>query len=136
MVLTSLTKFRDWGLLFLRVSLGAFYIFAHGWHKLAGGIHQWREVGLAVHYVGIHFAPPAFWGLMAALSETLGCLLFILGFLFRPACLLLLITLVVASAMQLGKGQGWETASHAIELAILFFSLLFIGPGKYSIDKS
>ena len=135
MFLTSLTKFRDWGLLFLRVALGAFYLYVHGWHKLAGGVHAWREIGLAVRYVGIHFAP-VFWGLMAALSETLGCVLLILGFLFRPACLALLITLVVASAMLLRKGQGLETASHAIELAILFFSLLFIGPGKYSLDKS
>ncbi len=134
MVLTFLTKFRDWGLLFLRVVLGGFYIYAHGWHKLAGGVHAWHEIGLAVRYVGIHFAP-VFWGLMAALSETLGCALVILGFLFRPACLLLLITLVVASAMHLRTGQGIEKASHAIELAILFFSLLFIGPGKYSIDK-
>ena len=135
MILTSLTKFRDQGLLFLRVALGCFYIYAHGWHKLAGGVHAWRDLGEATRYVGIHFAP-VFWGLMAALSETLGCVLLVLGFLFRPACLLLFITLVVASAMHLKKGQGWETASHAIELAILFFSLLFIGPGKYSVDKS
>ena len=135
MFLTSLTRFRDWGLLFLRVALGAFYLYVHGWHKLAGGIHAWREIGLAVRYAGIHFAP-VFWGLMAALSETLGCVLVILGFLFRPACLLIFITLCVASAMHLRKGQGLETASHAIELAILFFSLLFIGPGKYSLDKN
>jgi putative oxidoreductase len=135
MVLTSLTKFRDWGLLFLRVALGSFYLYVHGWHKLAGGMHAWREIGLATHYVGVRFAP-VFWGLMAALSETLGCALFILGFLFRPACLMLLITLSVASAMHMGKGQGLEIASHAIELAILFFSLLFIGPGKYSIDRN
>ena len=135
MILTSLTRFRDWGLLFLRVALGGFYLYVHGWHKLAGGVADWRVVGEAVRYVGIHFGY-AFWGLMAALSETLGCVLVMIGFLFRPACLLLFITLTVASAMHLRKGQGWEAASHAIELAILFFSLLFIGPGKYSGDKS
>jgi len=135
MILTSLTRFRDAGLLFLRVALGAFYLYVHGWHKLAGGIHAWREIGAAMRYTGIYFAP-VFWGLMAALSETLGCVFIILGFLFRPACLMLLITLCVASAMHLRKGQGLEAASHAIELAILFFSLLFIGPGKYSCDGS
>ena len=135
MILTSLTRFRDWGLLFLRVALGAFYFYVHGWSKLAGGVHEWHKVGLAVAFVGIHFAP-VFWGLMAALSETLGCVLVILGFCFRPACLLLFITLFVATAMHLGKGQGLEVAAQAIELAILFVSLLFIGPGKYSVDKS
>jgi putative oxidoreductase len=34
-----------------------------------------------------------------------------------------------------GKGAGWKDAAHAIELGILFFSLIFIGPGKYSVDK-
>jgi putative oxidoreductase len=136
MILTSLTKFRDWGLLFLRVALGSFYLYAHGWHKLAGGVGTWHELGLATRYVGIHFAP-VFWGLMAALSETLGCVMVILGFLFRPACILLFITLCVASAAVMHSGKGaLEAASHPIELAILFFSLLFIGPGKYSIDKN
>jgi putative oxidoreductase len=135
MILTSLTKFRDWGLLFLRVALGAFYIYAHGWRKLAGGVHEWRELGTAVHFVGIHFLP-VFWGLMAALSETLGCVFVILGCLFRPACILIFITLFVAVMMHLRTGQGWGKASEAVELAILFFSLLFIGPGKYSIDKN
>src|SRR5579862_3769384 len=129
MILTSLTKYRDWGLLFLRVALGAFYFYVHGWHKLAGGVHAWREIGSAVRYTGIHFGW-VFWGLMAALSETLGCVLVVLGFLFRPACLLLFITLVIASLsdMHLHRGRGLEDASHPIELAILFFSLLFIGP--------
>jgi putative oxidoreductase len=135
MILTSLTKVRDWGLLFLRVALGAFYLYVHGWPKLAGGVHTWREIGMATHYVGIHFLP-VFWGLMAALSETLGCVLVILGFLFRPACIGIFITLLVASAMHLGRHQGLDTAAQAIELAILFFSLLFIGPGKYSVDKN
>jgi putative oxidoreductase len=133
MILTFLTRFRDWGLLLLRVALGLFYIYAHGWRKLAGGVHQWHELGLSMRFVGIHFAP-IFWGLMAALAETLGCVLFVFGFLFRPACILLFITLFVASASQWGRGL--EAASHPIELAILFFCLLFIGPGKYSLDKN
>ena len=135
MILTSLTRFRDWGLLFLRVALGAFYIYAHGWRKLAGGVHEWHQIGMAVRFVGIHFLYD-FWGLMAALSETIGCALVILGFCFRPACMLLFITLFVACAMHLGSGQGLKGASEALELAIVFFSLLFIGPGKYSVDKS
>ena len=41
----------------------------------------------------------------------------------------------VAASMHLGKGEGLLAASHAIELGILFFSLLFIGPGRYSVDR-
>ena len=133
MILTSLTRFRDWGLLFLRVALGALFIYAYGWRKLAGGVALWREVGSAVHHVGIHFGF-VFWGLMAALSETLGNVLVILGFLFRPACIMLLCTMLVAATTTLSKGVA--ASSHPLELAIVYFSLIFIGPGKYSADKS
>jgi putative oxidoreductase len=135
MILTSLTKYRECGLLFLRIALGAFFLLMFGWPMLAGGVHTWREIGMATRFVGIHFAP-VFWGLMAALSESLGCALFIVGFFFRPACIALVITMTVAAAMHLGMHQGWGRAAQAIELAIVFFSLIFIGPGKYSADKS
>jgi putative oxidoreductase len=134
-ILTSLTKYRESALLFLRVALGLVYIRVHGWPNLAAGPHGWRAMGAAMGYVGIHFQY-LFWGLMAALSETLGCVLFILGFLFRPACILLFITLSVAAISLLKRHEGWGAASHPVELAILFLSLIFIGPGKYSVDKS
>src|ERR1700722_9803935 len=134
MVLTSLTKYREPGLLFLRVSLGAVFFFAHGWPILAAGVGKWRELGHEMHYVHIHFAP-VFWGFMAAFSESIGAALFVLGLFFRPACILLAITMAVAAVTGLKTG-GMAAASHALELCIVFFSLIFIGPGKYSVDKS
>jgi putative oxidoreductase len=29
-----------------------------------------------------------------------------------------------------------KAASHAWELGLVFFSMIFIGPGKYSVDKN
>ena len=133
MILTSLTRFREFGLLFLRVALGAFFIYVHGWPKLAGGLAGWEKLGHSMQVLHIHFAP-AFWGFLAAFSESIGAALLLLGFLFRPACILLVITMTVASLTQIKHGLA--EASHPIELAILFFALIFIGPGKYSIDKS
>ncbi len=72
---------------------------------------------------------------MAAFSESLGCVLIILGLFFRPACLLLLITLLIAMISDFKSG-GLAKASHAMELGIVFFSLIFLGPGKYSFDKN
>ena len=134
MVLTSLTKYRELGLLFLRVALGLVFFFAHGWPILAAGVGKWRELGHEMHYVHIHFAP-VFWGFMAAFSESIGAALFVMGLFFRPACILLTITMAVASVMELKTGT-LGGASHAVELCILFLSLIFIGPGKYSVDKS
>ena len=131
---SSLGKYRDAALLCLRVGLGLFFIYAHGWPKLAGGISAWKKYGQAMKHVGIG-AWPEFWGFMAAFSETFGAALIVIGFCFRPAALLLLITMCVASIMESRTGNI-VGASHPIEMAIVFFALLFIGPGKYSVDKS
>lgn len=133
MVWKFLGKHREFGLLALRLGIGAMFI-VHGWPKLMGGPGKWEKVGLAMQFAGVH-AVPTFWGLAAALSEFVGGLCLILGLFFRPACLLLAITMGVAANMHLGKGEGLLAASHAIELGVLFFSLLFIGPGRYSVDR-
>jgi len=133
MKLKFLAKYREEGLLLLRLGLGAMFLM-HGWPKLIGGPDQWAKLGRAVGYLGIDFFP-AGWGFMAALSEFGGGICLILGLYFRPACLLLTATLAVATSMHLGKGEGLLRASHAIELGLVFLSLVLIGPGRYSVDK-
>jgi len=106
----------------------------HGYPKLAAGPEMWTGLGGALSVVGITFAP-TFMGFIAAISEFGGGLLLVLGLMTRPACLFLLGTMAVATAMHVTKGDSFQKYSHALEAAILFFSLLFIGPGKYSIDE-
>jgi putative oxidoreductase len=121
------------GQLLLRIWLGGLFIYVYGWEKLAGGITKWREVGAAIKVIGIHFWLP-FWGFMATMAETLCMALFVIGFAFRPACLLITFTMTIAAISGYHSG-GLDKASHAIELAIVFFTMIFIGPGKYSVDK-
>lgn len=133
MIGTGLTRYRDAGLLLLRIGLGLAFM-AHGWPKLAGGTGTWAMLGGAMGNLGIHFLP-TFWGLMAALVEFVGGALLILGLAFRPACLLLTFQMLVAVLFHLQRGDafgaGW---SHALESGVVFLSLIFIGPGKYSLD--
>lgn len=129
----TLKNYTDAALFFLRLTLGGFFIYVHGWPKLAGGIERWEKVGAAMKHVGVSFAP-GFWGFMAASAETLGCLLLMIGFCFRPSCLMLFITMFVASVVDYKSG-GLFKASHAIEVGLVFFALMFIGPGKFSVDK-
>lgn len=129
----SLTKYRDTGILILRIGIGIMFLY-HGAPKLIGGPEKWEKLGMAMNYVGIPVFP-VFWGFMAAFSEFFGGIFIILGLFFRPACILLLITMSVASIMHLSKGDGLNVAAHAIEAGVLFLSLILIGPGKYSIDK-
>lgn len=124
---------RDWGLLILRLGIGGMFV-AHGLPKLLAGSEVWTGLGGAMKALGIDFAPTA-WGFMAAVSETLGGALLALGFFSRTACVFLLSTMLVAIAMHLTRGDSFVKASHAIEAAILFFSLIWIGPGKYALDE-
>jgi len=87
---------------------------------------------MAMGSVGITFLP-VFWGFMAAFSMAVGGVCLIFGIFFRLFCILLTITMCVAGAMHLKKGDGFLAASHALNNAIVFFSLIFIGPGKYSL---
>jgi putative oxidoreductase len=131
--LGKLGNYKNFGLLIVRVGLGIMFIY-HGFPKLAGGVEGWKALGSTTKYVGITFWP-MIWGLLSAVVETFGGFLLIIGWAFRPVCLLLLINMLVAVAMHLGKHDGLGEASHAIEDAIMFAGLLFVGPGAYSVDK-
>lgn len=133
LALKFLGKFRDIGLLVLRVGLGLSFI-VHGAGKMFGGPEMWTNLGGAMANWGMTMFP-MFWGFMAAFSEFAGGILFILGFMFRPAAILLTITMAVATTMHITKGDPFTVYSHALELGIVFFSLIFVGPGKFSIDR-
>ncbi|PST84993.1 DoxX family protein [Pedobacter yulinensis] len=132
-IFDSLGKYRNTGLLLLRAGIGIMFM-VHGLPKLMGGPEMWAQVGGAMKVVGIDFAP-TFWGLLAAIAEGIGGFLLLIGLFFRPAAIALAFTMIIAAAMHLSNGDGMNGASHAIESAIVFIGLIFIGPGKYSVDK-
>jgi len=132
-ILDNLGKYRNTGLLLLRFGIGLMFII-HGFPKLAGGPNGWTSLGGSMKVIGVDFLP-VFWGFMAAVTETFGGFLLIVGLFYRPALILLVFTMVIATMVHLSKGDGLKGASQAIEMGILFFSLIFIGPGKYSVDK-
>ncbi|WP_138431829.1 DoxX family protein [Fodinibius saliphilus] len=126
-------EFRDAGLLILRFGLGIMFII-HGYPKMFGGPEMWAEVGTAVQYLGIDFAP-MFFGFMAGVTEFFGGIFLIAGLFFTPTAFFLLIVMLVATIQDLGAGDSFSSYSHSIEMAIVFLSLLLIDPGKYSLDK-
>jgi putative oxidoreductase len=119
------------GLLIIRVGLGIMYM-VHGFPKIAGGPEKWTAVGSGMHGMGVSFAPE-FWGFMAAISEFGGGICLILGLLFRPAVVLMFITMLVAVMSFVATGGGFSQFSHPAENAITFLGLFFIGPGPYSV---
>ena len=128
-----LSRFQSEGLLLLRIGLGVMFLI-YGFPKITGGVEFWTKLGAVMNLLGIGFFP-AFWGFMSAATEFFGGALLLLGLLMRPACLLLVINLSVAVVMHLHSNGGFMAASHAIDLIIVFASLVLIGPGKYSLDE-
>lgn len=121
------------GLLAVRILIGFMFIL-HGLPKITGGPDTWTFLGGAMANIGLDFAP-AFWGLMAALSELIGGVLIMGGLFVRPAATLLAITMLVAAIFHFAKGEGFDGASHALEDGAVFIMLMFTGGGKYAADR-
>jgi putative oxidoreductase len=136
MVLGFLGRYRDAGLFILRLGIGIAFI-CHGWPKISKP-EMWERLGSAIGALG--FTPPGgvakVFGFLAALAEFGGGICLILGFLFRPACIMMAGTMAVALATHLNKGDPFGVYSHALESLILFVSLVFIGPGKIGIERN
>ncbi len=124
---------HDFGLLLLRVGIGIMFTI-HVYPKLIGGPEKWAELGGVMKLLGVNFAPAA-WGFLAAAAEAVGGQLLAIGLFFRVACILLLVTMLVATFMHVASGDGFNAYSHALESAFLFLGLAFAGPGRYSLDQ-
>jgi putative oxidoreductase len=123
------TKYLDLGLLIARVGFGLSFFWFHGYPKLVAGPEGWARIGQAVSNAGIT-GGYEWWGLAAALAESVGGLLFAAGLLFRPACLALLGVMVVATFEQYARTK--PTPEHALKNAFIFAGMFLTGPGRYS----
>jgi putative oxidoreductase len=132
MIFKSFEKYRELGILLLRMGIGLMFVY-HGWPKISGGTETWVKLGMAMNFMGLGFAP-VFWGFMSAATEFFGGILIAIGLLTRPVAMMLAFNMVVAVVLKFSTGAGMGGASEAIEVGIVFLSLVLIGPGKYSID--
>ena len=120
-----------------RAAIGVCFVI-HGLGKLglvgtgnmAGFVGWLRELG--VPYAAIQAR-------MAMLSEITGGSLLALGLFTRPACLLLVFTMIVAG--RLGhRGAGYlitnnpPGAEYTINLAVICGCFALLGPGRLSLD--
>jgi len=134
MVLRYLDRYRDTGLLLLRIGFGLMFIY-HGYPKISGGVMVWENLGnITMPHLGITFLP-VFWGFMFAIAEFVGGILLLFGFFFRPACIMLAVNMAIAVIMKISTDAGLAGAAPALEDGIVFLSLILIGPGKYSVDN-
>ena len=126
------------GLFLGRVAIGLCFV-THGLGKLGlvgtGNMQGFVEF---LESLGVPMAPVQ--ARMAMMSEITGGSLLALGLLARPACLLLIFTMIVAGRIG-HKGAGYlitnnpPGAEYTINLAVMCFVFLLTGPGALSLDS-
>jgi putative oxidoreductase len=119
------------GLLIMRLGLTA-VLFLHALPKLFDGTYSWKSVGTNLDFINIGL-PPMIFGFAILLLETLGAVSFVFGYFFRAACTLLFILFGLYFLIYFQK-PGYDTLMlWSLGLAAVFFGLIYIGPGRYSI---
>lgn len=127
----------DLALLIGRVAIGVCFV-VHALGKL-GVVGTGNLAGFA-EWLGTLGVPyPWLQARMAMLSELVGGALLTVGLFTRPACLVLIFTMVVAGMMG-HKGAGYlitndpPGAEYTINLAVVCVMFLLAGPGRLSLD--
>lgn len=115
------------GLVFLRLGLGVFMLALHGWGKLT----RLANGNMA-------FADPLGIGqgtslVLATFAEFACSILLVLGLFTRLACVPLIVTMAVAAFMVHG-GDPWAKKELAYLYLSGYLALIFMGPGKFSVD--
>ncbi|MEY2541380.1 MAG: putative oxidoreductase [Verrucomicrobiota bacterium] len=131
--LQFLSKYRETGLLLVRASIGLIFIILIA-PVLWSGQGSWEHFGSAMKHLDFH-AHYKFWGFVGAVLGCAGGVLMILGLFFRIGVLFVLVITLV-HLIGLWGSSGLYTKLPALEMSILLVSILFIGPGKYSVDKN
>jgi putative oxidoreductase len=131
---------KDFGLLLIRLGISASLFIFHGYDKITGGPERWEMIGGAMASLGITFMPVA-WGFLSALAETVAPTLVVLGPFFRISTLAIAFNMFVAVLRHLNlpadnPAAGWQAASHAAELMIVYLGLFFVGPGRFAAKLS
>jgi putative oxidoreductase len=121
---------KNLGLLLLRIGIGIAFM-AHGYPKLFMG----GAAGLAKGLTAVGIPGGVFAAYLAGAAEFFGGMGLILGLFFRPTTVIMAFNMLVALTFHLSKGDAFMEYSHALESGIVFISLIFIGPGKFSLDK-
>lgn len=117
---------RAWGLLFLRLSAAAM-LAGHGWDKV---VHLQEYLRQVPDPLGVG---PMASTILVIFAEAFCTLLVMFGFLTRLAAVPVIATMVVA-ALWVHADDPWSKKEFALLYAIPFLTILFMGPGRFSLD--
>ena len=121
---------RDLPLLFMRLVL------AYGFYKPA--MMKWNDIdSIATWFEGMGMPFPTLNAYMATITETLGFVLLLIGFVTRLISIPLIIVMIVAIATVHGISH-FDAGENGFEIPlyyiIMLFTLFVYGPGKFSLQ--
>lgn len=126
----------DAGLLVLRLVVGLLFI-GHGAQKLFGWFEGPGLTGTAAWLGSLGFRPPRFWAVLAGLSEFVGGLLLVLGFLTPLGSLGIIASMLTAIARVHWKSGLW-VAKGGFEYPLVNIAVVavigLLGAGAISLD--
>lgn len=115
----------DWGLLALRIALGAVFIY-HGWLKLS-------DIAMTTGFFESQGIPlPMFFAWLVGLVEFLGGIAVLLGFWTKSFATLLAINMIFAVAI-VHLGTPWSATEFSVLTLGASIALAGVGAGKYRI---
>ena len=132
--LSTPPKTIDWTALCLRLGLGFFMAFSHGWPKL-----QQLLAGGEIQFPALFGLPSSISLGLAVFAEFFCALLVMLGWRTRWACLPLVVTMLVAGlVIHWGDPLFHTRTGGSKEFAFLyllgFVAIALLGSGRYSVD--
>jgi putative oxidoreductase len=127
----------DAGLLIARLVFGLLMA-AHGTQKLFGWFGGYGLAGTGGFLEALGFRPGRFFAGIAAVSEVVGGLLLVAGFL-GPIGPALVLAVMVVAAVTVHAQHGLFATTNGIEVPLLYatavVTLGLTGPGSYSLDS-
>ncbi len=127
-------KNKDIGLLIARLGVGIPFVFIYGLPKLKAGPEMWKGLGGAMKNLGITWYPE-FWGFFSMSAEFFCAILLILGLFTRPVAFIMAFNMFVAMVNHFARLDMWGRVGTPMQLMFVFLALVFLGPGKYSLDR-
>ncbi len=131
----SLNNLQPWGAVLMRLVLGSAMVY-HGYAKVfPNGLHGNPLAGMEAfaHFVANLGLPP--WlGYVSALTELLGGIFLVLGFLTRFAAFLVTINMLVA-LVTVNLHKGYNASEYTLALIAISLMLVFYGAGVAAVDR-
>ncbi|WP_461129295.1 DoxX family protein [Spirosoma aerophilum] len=119
---------QDAGLAFVRIIVGLFLLY-HGWEVFDAA--KMKEY--AAWDVFKNDTSPLIMVYLGKGSEFLAGALLTIGLLTRPACLIVIGTMLYISFF-VGHGRIWYEDQHPFLFVLLALVFFFSGPGQWSVD--